>query len=152
MIAIGLFCGGPELNYAPISKAFRRIAIAISEVYDFGWVSTIPGLHVGFYVDGSAGPWDEVDGLAPARFSRKKKLLLVNVRVPKDVVNDFEKSFQFIVASLHEASAIAADTFARKGSKPFDLAKADALIDGTLQYFSDQVFRKRIDDQMAPGA
>lgn len=152
MIAIGLFSGGPELTNAPISRAFRRIATAISEVYDKGWFGTIPGLHVGFYVDGSAGPWDAVDGLAPVRFSRKKKLLLVNVCVPKDVVNDFERSFHFIVDSLHEASAIAADTFARKGSEPFALAKADALIDATLQYLSDPEFRKRIDDQMAPGA
>jgi len=124
----------------------------MSEIYDDGWVGTIPGLHVGFYVDGSAGPYDEVRGLAPVRFSRKKKLLLVNVRVPKEVVNDFDKSFRFIVDSLHDASALAADTFVRKGSEPFDLAKASALIDGTLLYFSDPEFRKRIDGQMAPGA
>src|SRR5258708_29029749 len=102
MITTGLFCGGPELFNAAIGKAFRRVATSISDICEDESEGKTAGVHVGFYVDGSAGRYDEVKGLSAARFSRKKKLLLVNVRVPKAVVNDFDKAFHFLLDSLHK--------------------------------------------------
>src|SRR5258708_39985490 len=110
MITVGLFRGGPELHGAAISKAWRRIATAVSEYQGKGWLGKISGLNVGLYVDGSAGPYNDVPDFAPVRFSRKKKLLLVNVRVPEGVVDDFEKAFHFIIDSLHRANAGSTDT------------------------------------------
>jgi hypothetical protein len=38
-------------------------------------------------------------------------------------------SVEFVIDSLHQANAIAAETFARKGDEPFDLTRAEAIVE-----------------------
>jgi hypothetical protein len=86
-----------------------------------------PGVNVVFYVPGSVAQYENLTKIEASRFSRKQKLLLVAVPVPKEVAQA-GGSIDFVIAALHQANAIAAEVFAKKGSDPFDLAKAEAIV------------------------
>jgi hypothetical protein len=87
-----------------------------------------PGLNVVFYVPGSLGDFSNVTKIAAGRFSRKQKLLLVEVPVPRDVAES-GGSVEFVIDALRQAIVIAAEVFARKGHEPFDPARANAIVD-----------------------
>jgi hypothetical protein len=87
-----------------------------------------PAMNVVFYVPGSLGDFPNITKVAAGRFSRKQKLLLVEVPVPRDIAAS-GGSVEFVIDALHQANAIAADVFARKGPEPFDLAKAEAIVE-----------------------
>ncbi|HEX2971536.1 MAG TPA: hypothetical protein VHP11_04350 [Tepidisphaeraceae bacterium] len=109
-----------------------RVANAIGEACGEAeeWEGTVPGVNVVFYVPGSVMDHVSVTKIEAARFSRKRKLLLVNVPVPKEIVRDWNQSLLFLIDALCKANAIAAEVFGhKKGMEPFDLAKAEAIID-----------------------
>ncbi len=87
-----------------------------------------PALNVVFYVPGSILAFDDLKQIEAARYSRKKKLLLVAVPVPRDVAAS-DGSVEFVIGALRKANAIAAEVFAKKGKEPYDLAKAEWLVD-----------------------
>jgi len=86
-----------------------------------------PAVIVVWIVPGSLG---EVNftGQRTTLFSRKKKLLQIEAAVPQEVV-DAGGSVDFVIDALHTASATAAEVFARKGKEPFDLARAEAIVE-----------------------
>jgi hypothetical protein len=127
MISMGVYLGGPKR--LPIEKLLRATMKAIMSARGEGYEShRQPGVNVVFYVPGSINDYADLKKIEAARFSRKKKLLLVAVPVPKEVVES-GGSAEFVIDSLHQANAIAAETFARKGDEPFDLARAEAIVE-----------------------
>ncbi len=139
MISIGGHYNGPELEGSPIDRLIRSTGKAIKDARGDNYEShSVPSINVVFYVPGSLGT-EGPTKLEAARFSRKEKLLLVAVPVPKDVA---EKggSVGFVIDALHQANAIAAEVFAKKGTEPFDQAKADALVENVKQSLIAQGF------------
>lgn len=127
MISIGCDFGGPGLSQTAIGElllAASRLVEQHRGEYDEG---SIPEVNVVFYVPGSVADFPPRDAPRAGRFSRKQKLLLVEVYVPRDVA-EAGGSVEFVTDSLRQANAIAAEVFARKGAEPFDLAKANAIV------------------------
>ncbi|MBX3435735.1 MAG: hypothetical protein KF847_20650 [Pirellulales bacterium] len=125
----GHFVGGKDIagrdsNSDPFKRAFE--------------VGSAPAANVVFYVPGSLGDFD-IPKIEASRFSRKQKLLLIAVPVPKEEVAS-GGSVEFVTGALHEANRIAAETFARKGAEPFDLEKAEAIVERVRQSLVAQGF------------
>lgn len=126
MISIGAVYSGPELRGSHADrtiKALRTILFELVGSFEVGGAS--PGVNVVFCVPGSLGGPDW-EWLREAKFSRQKKLILVQVAVPVELVNSSELK-EFVVRSLHGANAIAFDTFDEKGLK-FPLREAEELV------------------------
>lgn len=147
MIAIGVNYGGPEQHRSRIrtllSAAMNAVADERGEWVggdDFGpgaprpstgrffEVGSAPAVNVLFYVPGSLLAYSDLTKIEAARFSRKWKLLLVAVPVPKDVA-EAGGSAEFVVGALRQAVAIAAEVFAGKKVGTFDRAGAESLIE-----------------------
>lgn len=152
MISFGLNLGEPEQHGNAFNRAFNRIGTATGEVDEPGeWEGKVPSVHVNFCIPGSILAYDDVHGITPVRFSRKQKRVLVTVRVPADILDDFGRSFEFIIDALHKAIELAADVFSRKANESLDVAKAHRTVDRNKLYRTDEKFRKRIDSKILPG-
>ncbi|MCX5677327.1 MAG: hypothetical protein NTX87_20275 [Planctomycetota bacterium] len=102
------------------------------------WVEgSAPAVNVVFYVPGSLDTYGSLGQIEAARFSRKKKLLLVAVPVPPEVAQA-GGSVEFVIDALHKANAIATEVFAHKGTEPFDLAKAEAIVEKVRESLAPQ--------------
>lgn len=151
MISIGTHYRGPELNGSRIERQLRALSRSIrNECGAFVGgkdiagldnssrpsgllfeVGSVPSINVVYYIPGSLGDF-QIPKIEASRFSRKQKLLLVAVPVPKEIVES-GGSVEFIINSLHQANAIAADVFARKGTEPFNFEKAEVIVDKVKQ-------------------
>jgi hypothetical protein len=145
MIATGMFSGGPELHPSPINDAWSRVSVILSDNCPWGWVGNTPGIQVKFYVSGSVFDYSGKIMAGAVRASRKRRVLLVNVLVPLDVVHDFEKSFTFLLESLHSANRMAKEIFAAKKIGAFDFAKAESIVNQAARYLTDNEFRAGIE-------
>lgn len=158
MISTGVYFGGPEQKDSDLSKLFSAAERALREIRgqwvgsdDFSpsaprpatglyfEVGATPATNVVFYVPGSVIGYEDLKRIEAARFSRMQKLLLVAVPVPKEVV-ETGGSVEFIVDALHQANRIAAETFAKKGSEPFDVEKAESIVEKVRQALIEQGF------------
>ena len=158
MISIGVRYGGPEQDGSAIEQLLRATSkVLMNELGpvvgedDFGpcaprpvsgpyfEVGATPAVNVVFYVPGSLVGYEDLTQIEAARFSRKQKLLLVAVPVPAEMVES-DAAAQFVIGALHEANRIAAETFARKGTEPFDLQRAEAIVDQVERSLADQGF------------
>ena len=127
MISMGVYYGGPEQH--PIKTLLTATMKAIISARGEGYEShRLPSVNVVFYVPGSLSDYADLKKVEAARFSRKQKLLLVAVPVPKEEAES-GGSVEFVIESLHQANAIAAKTFSHKGNEPFDLARAEAIVE-----------------------
>ena len=128
MISIGAHYRGPELDGSPVDLLIRSAAKALKRLRGDGYEAhSVPAVNVVFYVPGSLGGFD-IPRIEASRFSRKQKLLLVAVPVPGSVAAS-GGSVDFVLDALHRANAIAAEVFSKKGTEPFDLAKAEAIVE-----------------------
>lgn len=138
MISIGVNLGGPEP--VGIDASLRAAMRVVKAARGNGYEShTTPAVNVVFYVPGSLMDYADLKKIEAARFSRKQKLLLVAVPVPKEEVEG-GGSVEFVTSALHEANRIAAETFAKKGAGPFDLERAEAIVEEVRQALVDQGF------------
>jgi hypothetical protein len=129
MISIGAHYRGPELDESPIDRLIRTAATSVKRVRGDGYEShSSPAVNVVFYVPGSLGDFPPLDAPRAGRFSRKQKLLLVEVYVPKEQVAS-GGSVPFVIDALRKSCAIAAEVFEKKKAGAFDLAKANAIVD-----------------------
>jgi hypothetical protein len=126
MIVIGAVLGGPELEDSPIGLAIDAALEAACELRKPFEIGDEPGVNVVFYVPGSITGPDWV-GLRDGKFSRKRQFLMVQVAVPKEVV-DSPNSQAFVIESLRAASKVAFVKFHKKGIE-FALSAAEALVD-----------------------
>jgi hypothetical protein len=128
MISMGCDFGGPGLSQGEFGQmllAASRLVEVHRGVYTEG---SIPEVNVVYYVPGSITDFPPLDAPRAGRFSRKQKLLLVEVYVPKEQVAS-GGSVEFIIDALRQACVIASEVFEKKKAGPFDLAKANAIID-----------------------
>jgi hypothetical protein len=156
MISIGVYLGGPEqLRVDELLRATMRSLSAVRGPWvggddfepgkprpasgRFFEKGSSPAVNVIFYVPGSLLGYADLKQIEAARFSRKQKLLLVGVPVPKEEVAS-GGSVEFVIGALHQANRIAAETFAKKGTEPFDFEKAEALVEKVRQALVDQGF------------
>ncbi len=148
MISLGEQYGGPELQVAEIFSVLCRTSQLVAqyrggEMYGgkdiagvdesprpdgpYFEVGSAPTLNIIFHVPGSITDFPPLDAPQAGRFSRKQKLLLVNVYVSREQVAA-GGSIEFVIDALRKSCAIAADVFEKKKAGPFDLARANAII------------------------
>ncbi len=130
MLFIGSVQGGPEVDASLFGKMEKSLmALAVEERGDFS-VGSSAAVNVVYHVPGSIVRTLDYEGLRTGIFSRKQKLLMVQVAVPIAVANsnDVEELAGFFVWSLHEANSIASDYFKKKGIK-YSEGKFSAMVD-----------------------
>jgi hypothetical protein len=128
MITIGAYFGEGGQQDLPIGVMIRSAMNAAANARGDWTEGSAPAVNVVFYVPGSVAQYESLTQIEASRFSRKQKLLLVAVPVPKEVA-DAGGSIDFVIDALHKANAIAAEVFAKKGSESFDLAGAEAIVE-----------------------
>jgi len=127
MISIGSVLKGHELAGSPIDRAIVAAAKAAKELrgdFEFG---RMPAVNVVFHVPGNLGRPDW-DGLRGAKFSKQSHLFMVQVAVPREIV-DAQSCAAYVVESLFGANALAFEFFRRK-KIAFPLADAERLVVG----------------------
>lgn len=110
MIYIGQVMGGPEFRQdVPINMALAKIYRLRGPAGEGEFGS----LDVVFHVAGSILE-PEFVGVRTGRFSRKRRMLQVQIAVPKEVVAA-EDPYPFLAARVLEAVQLAAPVFAKAG-------------------------------------
>ena len=112
MIYIGEILGGPELTHSPISRAIAKLfrSRGPGEEGEFG------SLDIVFHVAGSLLQ-PKFTGVRTGRFSRKERMLQVQIAVPSEVVAS-EDAYPFLAARVLEAVRLAGPVF-RKARIPY---------------------------------
>ena len=128
MVTVGAYFGGPELQKSAIQSLICSAMEAVDQVFGEWNEGSAPAVNVVFYVPGSLDAYGGLKQIEAARFSRKQRLLLVAVPVPKEVAA-VGGSVEFVTDALRKATTIAAEVFARKGIGPFDLVKAQVGVE-----------------------
>jgi hypothetical protein len=128
MISIGGYYHGPELKNSETDRVITSLMKAAT--FELG---KDPEINVIFYVPGSLGGPDW-EGIRDAKFSRKQQLLMIQVAVPAKMVNSPQLK-AFLIENLHQANALAAEVFRKKGLEyPFSVA--EKLVDQITQRLS----------------
>ena len=125
MITIGGIYSGPELEGGAFNKAVSRAAKAAMQVCGSVDSFSGPSVNVVFCVPGSLGRPDWDHGRI-ARYSSKRKLLLIQIAVPEEVV-DGNSPLEFLISELHGANAMAFEFYRQKGVQ-YPLAAAERLV------------------------
>ena len=127
MIGAGGVYNGPELEGSLIERFLRATYKAIKTSRGQWKEGDAPAVIVVWVVPGSLG---EVNftGQRITLFSKKKRLLQIEAAVPKEVV-EAGGSVEFVIDALQKAIKTAADVFSCKGPEPFDLAKAETIVE-----------------------
>jgi hypothetical protein len=149
LITLGAKFGGPEHDDFAFDHAWMAVANALTLMYGLKyteWQGKVSGVNVIFHVAGSVVGKSMIPPFGPARFLSKKRLLLVDVPVPDDIIHDFDKSFSFLVDALHKANHVAAEVYTKKGSEPFDLARAETLVNSAAEYRTDTSVHQKVDE------
>ena len=112
MIYVGSILGGPEVANAPIADVIEKVSRGArgGAEGDFG------SLDLVFHVAGSLVQ-PEFEGVRTGLFSRKERLLQVQIAVPAEVVASAD-SYAFLVDRVEEAIRVAGPRF-RKASIPY---------------------------------
>jgi hypothetical protein len=126
MISIGAVMGGPELEGGSFDQASDEVCRAVIDLRGSFGTGESAEVNVVFHVPGSIIEPDW-EGARDATFSKKRKLLMVQVAVPRDVAAH-PWPIAFIIESLHKANRIALRVFHGKGIE-FPLAAAEDLVD-----------------------
>jgi hypothetical protein len=110
MIYIGQILGGPELrDHAPLNRAIAKLYRLRGPAGEGEFGS----LDVVFHVAGSLLE-PEFSGVRTGRFSRKRRMLQVQIAVPKEVVAS-EDPYPILAARLLEAVRVAVPVFVKAG-------------------------------------
>lgn len=126
MIMIGAHHGGPELGGTPIERAIgaaMRAAIKARGNYEEG---SIPAVNVVFCTPGSIVGSPDWDHGRVAKYSAKRKLVLVQVAVPQEMVHS-KSALDFVIKELYGANALAFECYRQK-KIDFALADAEKLV------------------------
>lgn len=109
MICISEILGGPELSHSRVATAIAKLfqLSGSREEGDFG------SLDIVFHVAGSLGQ-PEFSGIRTGRFSRKERMLQVQIAVPADVVES-DDPYPFLAARMLDAVRVASPVFSKAG-------------------------------------
>lgn len=125
MISIGAVFKGPELQGSQIDRLILAASKALKE--QRGTLGQTPWVNAVFIIPGSLGSAD-FDELRYGDYSKKNKAVVVQIPVPKKVVEGSADPVAFIVDALRGANAMAFEFFRRQGEE-FPLRDAEALVD-----------------------
>jgi hypothetical protein len=119
MLSIGSVQGGPEVANFPIGAAVAQLMGAVSNVRDNFEFGASSALNVVFHIPGSVAPEVGYEGLRDGTFSKARRLLMVQVAVPKHIAacKDERIVWRYVFGCLREANKMAARFFAKKGMK-----------------------------------
>ncbi len=121
MIYIGQILGGPELrDEAPINRAIAKLNRLRGPVGEGEFGS----LDLVFHVAGSLLE-PEFSGVRTGPFSRKERLLQIQIAVPKDIVAS-EDPYPLLATRVLEAVRVAVPIFAKAGI-PYPEAEYTAI-------------------------
>jgi hypothetical protein len=99
--------GGPELTGSTVDRVLARISSLVGD----GEEDTFASLDIVFHVHGSVLSPEHV-GVRTGRFSKKERMLMLQIAVPKHVVESDETEIRrFVLASLEEAVLLAEPLF-----------------------------------------
>ncbi len=125
MLIIGAELNGLELVGTLIDLAIMAAMKAEHRINGQFVIGSAPAVNVVFCVPGKLGcPGGR--GARIAKYSAKRKLLLVQIAVPVEMVHS-DQSPKFVLDELRLASTVASDYFSKK-STPFSLPDAEELI------------------------
>lgn len=123
---VGIVTGGPDAEHSPMEHAASRIGLAIQARRGTSSIGSEASLNVVFHLPGNLSAVD-FNGLRSGTFSRKKKLLMIQVAVPEEEL-EAEDPEHFIFWAMREAVAMAAPAF-KKAKIPFSADDHLALVD-----------------------
>jgi hypothetical protein len=107
LIYIGGIYGGPEVRGSAIDRAISKL----SRLRGPGTEDERGSLDVVFHVPGSIIAPD-YSGIRTGRFSKKKRLLQIQVSVPKDITAADEPTMEmFLLQALRDAIQLAVPVF-----------------------------------------
>ena len=138
MLFLGAVRGGPEVAGSCFGRLQTKLMNLISDkVGDFE-IGSCAAVNVVFHVPGSMLTHIPYEGLRDAKFSRKQKLLMVQVAVPPGIANseDAETVRNFLLDSLRGASTIASEYFKKKGIE-YSEGKYLSFVDSVASAFRD---------------
>jgi hypothetical protein len=135
MISIGNVYKGPEHQKSQSRKLLNNILNIVYSIKAEYYEGITPEANVVFFVPGSLGTpsWT---GLRDGTFSRKKKLLMIQVAVPKELV-DSPKLEAFALDSLRKANELALRVYHKKGFE-YPLTQANELVDKVEQRLKEK--------------
>ena len=125
MITIGAVYSGPELEGGAFNKLISSVAKVATKVCGPSETFVGPAVNVIFCVAGSLGKPDWDHGRI-TKYSPKRKLLLVQVAVPPEVVSS-RSALDFVILELHGANALAFE-FYRQKHMQYPLAEAEERV------------------------
>jgi hypothetical protein len=126
MISIGTVLRGPELDNSEIRTAIMALSKAINEIRGPLELGKIPLVNSIFFVAGSLGEAGFND-LVYGKFSKKDKVIVVQIAVPPNVVLDNNR-IHFLENSLIEANHMAYN-FMKKNGIEFPLTEANGMVE-----------------------
>lgn len=112
MIYIGCVYGGPELTGSPVDRAIAKL-MRFRGDGKAGTLGEFGSLDVVFHVAGSILQ-PEHEGVRTGRFSKRQRLLQVQIAVPADVVASPEP-YPFVAQGVLDAIYAAEPVFAKAG-------------------------------------
>jgi hypothetical protein len=129
MIYIGRIYGGPELSGTPVDQAIAKLVRSRGDgkataLGDFG------SLDIVFHVAGSILQ-PEHTGVRTGRFSKRERMLQVQVAVPADVVASPDP-YAFVASGVLEAVKAGAPIFAKAGI-PYPLEEYVAVTEQMIR-------------------
>ena len=138
MLGIGSVYG-PEYDRMCIGRAITRLGNLVEEErgnFEFGSAAAV---NVVYQIAYNAFHPLEFEGLRTAKFSRKLKLLMVQVAVSSEIATSEDEATvrKFLFDSLRHANEIAAEHFEKKGIE-YSQANYLALLDAVEAKFGQK--------------
>jgi hypothetical protein len=129
-MAISRINGGPEVRGSTVDTLIGKIADVVSggEEDDFG------SLVIVFHVHGSVLSPEHL-GVRTSTFSKKKRKLMLQIAVPKAVVESDEGEIRRFVLTSMEEAVVMADPVFRRAKIAYDKDKFLARIERARQAF-----------------
>ncbi len=122
---IGQVYGGPELKGSRIDRVLAKVTRLVGE----GEEGAFGSLDVVFHVPGSIGA-PEHTGIRTGRFSKRERMLMLQIAVPREVLTKEEPEIEeFVMASLNEVVRLATPVFQRAGI-PYKEQEYLSLLEG----------------------
>ncbi len=130
MLFIGSVKGGPEVRNTCVGRLITQLMQVASEERGEFALGSVSALNVVFHVPGSVLSNVGYEGLRDGIFSRRQKLLMIQVAVPHEVAatDSGTQARQFLLWALEEANRLAA-TYLKKKRIEYSQPKFLALVD-----------------------
>jgi hypothetical protein len=131
---IGSVLGGPELSGSPVDTIITQLGRASHAYQEAHAIVSEGGLDIVYHVPGTTMP-PEFEGLRTGKFSKKEKMLMVQISVPT-LFESEQHLEEFLVESLREAIQLAKPIF--KSTKiPFSQDEYVRLVDAIEKRMAD---------------